>query len=356
MNKVKYGLSALCGSLAALTSANAGEMTVKGNANMTWVALDSGKNSTGSTTGNPLGMKTNLTFAGSGELDGGQTFSVDIVHNDKAAWSSANITLNTNALGKFVVSSAEGGQGIGGYDDKMPNAFEEVWDAGVATGVDLAKGVGSSMNFSWTSPSFGGGSNIQIAYAPRNGGKQVNDKSGSGDEKSAKGRAGDVVIDINPDKVAYLPNIFVGASKTDKYSPKTTCTFPCGHNNPSTHQFEANAGVIWTIGPVSAGYQRSGEYLGLKGAAETDYYVGTSWGVSLNVNDDLSLSYGYWDSRRSFHAPRSNEAVKMEGTSKQIAYTIGGLSIKVAETDVDNAVYNTANDNSGTLVQLSMAF
>lgn len=125
-NKVKYGLSALCGSLAALTSANAGEMTVKGNANMTWIALDSGTNSTGSTTGNPLGMKTNLTFAGSGELDGGQTFSVDIVHNDQAAWSSANITLNMNSLGKFVVSSAEGGQGIGGYDDKMPNAFEEV--------------------------------------------------------------------------------------------------------------------------------------------------------------------------------------------------------------------------------------
>jgi len=118
MNKYKkVGLSALCGTLASITGANAGELEVLGTVQATWTSLG------GQVTGNPIGMNTGLTFKGSGELDGGQTFSVSLVDTDKSAYSSANITLNTNSLGKFVLSSAEGGQGIGGYDDNMPRAW-----------------------------------------------------------------------------------------------------------------------------------------------------------------------------------------------------------------------------------------
>ena len=59
MNKLtKVGLSALCGSLAAISSANAGEMTVTGGVDMSWINL-SGKD-----TGNPIGIGSNLTFKG----------------------------------------------------------------------------------------------------------------------------------------------------------------------------------------------------------------------------------------------------------------------------------------------------
>ena len=65
MNKLtKVGLSALCGSLAAFSSANAGDRTVTGGVDMSWISLDD------DTTGNPIGMGSNLTFSGSGELTG----------------------------------------------------------------------------------------------------------------------------------------------------------------------------------------------------------------------------------------------------------------------------------------------
>ena len=65
MNKLtKVSLTALCGSLATLTAANAGELSATGAAHMTYTSK--GK----SETGNPLGMKSNITFSGSGELDG----------------------------------------------------------------------------------------------------------------------------------------------------------------------------------------------------------------------------------------------------------------------------------------------
>ena len=40
MNKLtKIGASALCGSLAAISSANAGDLTVTGGADLSWISL-----------------------------------------------------------------------------------------------------------------------------------------------------------------------------------------------------------------------------------------------------------------------------------------------------------------------------
>jgi outer membrane protein OmpU len=65
MNNIKkVGLTALAGSLAAI-SANAAEMTVSGASVLTYT-------SEGATevTGNSWGMKTNLGFTASGEVNG----------------------------------------------------------------------------------------------------------------------------------------------------------------------------------------------------------------------------------------------------------------------------------------------
>jgi hypothetical protein len=67
MNKLnKIGLSALCGSLASVT-AYAGTLDVTGSAEATYTSRG------GEVTGNPIGMKSNLSFVGNGELDGSQT-------------------------------------------------------------------------------------------------------------------------------------------------------------------------------------------------------------------------------------------------------------------------------------------
>ena len=205
-------MSALCGSLAAISAASAGALDVTGTAEATWTSVSNG------VTGNPIGMNTGLTFKGSGELDGGQTFSVSIAQKDKMAYSSANITLNTNSLGTFVLSSAEGGQGIGGYDDNMPRAWEEVWDTGIATNANFQKGVGLSTNISWKSPKVGG-TTIQLAYAPDNDGVQNNNKAVSGSANNDKGQGWDLVIDTGTADGAI--NLFVGGSRTELAKVKT---------------------------------------------------------------------------------------------------------------------------------------
>ena len=94
MNKLsKIGVSALCGSLAAVSAANAGEMTVKGGATITWTSLGYG------VSGNPMGMATNLTFSGSGELDNGSAVAINIAHDDKNTYSASDISVDVPGMG-----------------------------------------------------------------------------------------------------------------------------------------------------------------------------------------------------------------------------------------------------------------
>ena len=73
MNKItKIGLSSLCSSLAALSAAQAGEMSVSGGATVTH------SSNQGEVSGNNLGMNSGITLVGSGELDNGTTFTLTL--------------------------------------------------------------------------------------------------------------------------------------------------------------------------------------------------------------------------------------------------------------------------------------
>ncbi len=353
MNKLtKLGVSALCGSLATVSAVSAGEMTVTGSAHMTYTQLGHGE------TGNPLGMKTNLSFAGSGELDGGQTFSLTIDNTDKNVFSAGNIALTTNNLGTFNMNQAGGGGGVGGYDDNMPRAWEEVWDTGAGGGANLAKGSGSSMHIGWVSPTFAGVT-VKAAYTPDVGSGAQNDKTVGGGVGHI-GRGYDIVLDMNPslglDVLSGL-NVFVGYHNGERDDGGGNSTYTGAQKIKDDHE-EGVAGVSFALGPVKVGLQRSFEHTANQVAGQTNFYANTSWGVSFNVNDNLSMSYGYFQSDKGFVNPGANADVELEGNSFQVAYTMGGASLKFADTEIDNASYTTtaAAQKTGTTLALALAF
>ena len=352
MNKLtKVGLSALCGSLAAVSSANAGEMTVSGSATATYTNVSHSNN------GNPIGMNSGLTFSGSGELDGGQTFSYTLTNADQAAFSAGSISLTTNMLGTWRIGAADGVSGIDSKDDAMPTAWEETWGTGMGTGHDLISGVGASMNINWKTPTLLG-SNLSLAYAPKNDGKITNDKGTSSNAGGDQYQYGyDILLDMNVNNALYLPNVFIGGSATHQEGE----TGAGGSMGKSAEQYddryEAVAGFVWKVGPLSAGLQRSFEHPGNRAAGETEYYANTGYGVSFNVNDNLSLSYGeHWSHRSINHS--NNASVRSEAESIQVAYTIGGVALKLAESKVDNANYvsGASGDLEARTIAMSLAF
>jgi len=344
MTKInKIGLSALCGSLACVAGANAGEITVAGTTTATYMSKE------GADTGNPLGLNTAMTFSGAGELDGGQTFALTITHADQAAFSAASLSLTTNNFGTVNVALANGGNGIDAYDDKMPTAWEETWGTGIGTGIDLISGVGASTNFGWSSPTLLG-TTLSVAYAGANDGIQNSDKATSGGGASKFQSGYDVMLNINPsfgtDALAGL-NIFAGASETEQ-------EMSSNGKSSNNHQ-EGVAGVTFSFGPLTAGMQRTGEFGGETAVSKLDYYDNESFGIAFNVNDSLSISYAELESTKKV---TGSPKVLTKAESLQVAYTLGGAALKFADTKVTNATYSTvaSNDVEGMTLAVSLAF
>ena len=109
MNIKKIGLSALAGSLVAV-SANAGEMSVAGSASLGLEHTQGGAASTGKT----FSMGNQLTFTGGGELDNGLNVSLSFIldQGDNETTSSTgegtspfdshSLTVSSDSMGTLV--------------------------------------------------------------------------------------------------------------------------------------------------------------------------------------------------------------------------------------------------------------
>jgi len=329
MNKLtKIGVSALCGSLASAAAANAGALDVTGGATATYTSLK------GVVVGNPLGMASSMTFTGNGELDNGSTFTVTIGHNNKSAYSTSAIALTTPTLGTFTYDEG-GGTGLDRIDDMMPTAWEETDGTGLPVGLRTAVGVGGVADVEWNiGLGLPEGMHAYVSYAPRPGGTQTNPNKGvGGDGGGVVGLGYDVVLTY--DGYEGL-NVFAGMSDIDQVA---------SYGDRDTEVW----GATYAIGGVTVGYQQSEDK---NIGSATDNYENQAYGISFAVNDDLTVSYGLHDSDHK----SSSATVNLEAQSLQVSYTVGGASIKVAESQVDNANYVSGTNKEGRTIALTLAF
>ncbi len=334
MNKLtKIGVTALCGSLAAVASANAGSMTVKGGATATWSSNEA------DVTGNPIGMNSGLTFTGSGELDNGTTFTLTVTHADQDAYSASQIALTTPNLGTFTIDQSGGG--LDRIDDMMPTAWEETTGTSLGTGIVNVVGVsgGASVDWAVSGDMLPEGMSVNLAYSPRVTGTSSNDKGVGGAGDHVTGSGYDVVLQYSG--LMDGLNVFGGMSQIEQAA-----------NAASGDKSEKTLGATYATGGLTLGYQYSMSNHNKKASAVTDEYENTLYGVSFAVNDDLSLSYGVQTSDRK---KVNGTNVEAEVNSLQMSYTMGGASIKLAESDADNINYGTA-DKGATTLALTLAF
>ncbi len=346
MNKLtKVGCSALCGSLAVMSAANAGEMTVTGSATVTYLSHGT------EVTGNPHGMQSNLSFAGSGELDNGWTFNYAVDNTDQNAYSASRVSITMGGLGTLEFDQGNSGNGIAAYDNVLPTAWEEAHGAGVSGGVKTVLGSGASDNIQYTTPTILG-TTIALTMAPEYGTSDTADKATSNNE-DYNGKAYDATIKINPSlgtEILSGLNLYAGGHYVDVYDNSG------GRHDP----YEGVAAIVYGLGPIEIGAMWSGLYDGDESGQDYHSYKNHGFGIAFNVNDDLSISYGEYQSRKAGytnHRVQSGEDTRVvEVTSWQASYTMGGASINVADVKADNAGFSAANDQSATVLSLGLAF
>jgi hypothetical protein len=91
---------------------------------MSWISKDD------AITGNPIGIGSNYTLSGSGELDNGWSVGLSIAMTNQAAYSNTNVTVGVPAVGDFRISHGVSGSGIDAMDDNTPNVWEEAYGTG----------------------------------------------------------------------------------------------------------------------------------------------------------------------------------------------------------------------------------
>ena len=97
----------------------------------------------------------------------------------------------------------------------------------------------------------------------------------------------------------------------------------------------------YTMGMATFGYQMSNiDYGGTGTSAE----IATAWGLALNVNDDLSVSYG---EREVEYMKPSATHVTEDGEGIAIAYTMGSMKIAGNRNETSNNG-GTGGSNAGS--------
>jgi len=343
MNKLtKVGLTALCGSLATVAAANAGSLAVTGGATVTYVSNESAAN------GNPIGFSSGILFTGTGELDNGTSVTLTLSNTDASAYSAGSIALGTPSLGTFTIDQGAGGSGIDRYDDMMPTAWEETTGTGRGTGLSTVGGVSGAANIDWkiSSDMLPDGMGLALAWTPRAQGLGAADKATSGSSSEGTGSGWDIAVEHS--------TLFDGLKVFAGYSQIDQQVSAAGKKDDRQ---QTAIGATYAIGGVTVGYQESRDNMANDGPGATSFYDNQAWGVSFSVNDDLSVSYGTHQSEKGTMTG-STTNVTTKATSLQMSYSMGGASIKIAETSVDNGSYTstTTFDRDGTTIALSLAF
>ena len=337
MNKLsKLGVSALCGSLAAISTANAGDLTATGGAHVTWLS------ETGALTGNPIGMASAVSFKGSGELDNGWGVALTIAGNDAGAYSASNIKITLPGMGDVIINQGDSGTGIARMDDMTPSVWEEADGAGISAGIDKTLGVNSGTTIEVTPTEvLPAGLTARFAYSKDADGGNVNDKSAGG-QSGAIGSGWDVTVELGSDLTGVDGlTLYGGISEYEQFQNAASIT---GDGS------ERTMGIKYAMGSFTAGYQISDEETG---EGNTTDYENTMYSVTFNVNDDLSIGYNHVESDEKGQGKDSAEA-----ESFQAAYTMGGATFRIAEVDIDNRNYGSsaAADVSGHVLSLGLSF
>jgi outer membrane protein OmpU len=327
----KIGLTALAGSLVAI-SAQAAEMTVSGATMLTYTSEDSTE-----VTGNPFGMKTNLSFTASGEVNGYNVSYMQTSKDQFAGMSSARLSVDMGDMGTLAFDQGSG-SGLATIDDKTPTAAEEIWDGLDTTTSGRVGAVGSSGVFNYIN-SFGGvTANVAIR---RGSGTSNSDGASSGD---GAGSGYDVALTTDGSMLG-IDGLALGAGYGE--SSVGTTAVAAGTTGDKT---DLTGFVNYSIGPVTAGYQQSTEDAGSNGGVSQ---YSTRWGVAFNVNENLSISYG--EAETEFSNPSAADVTEsIDGIA--IAYTMGSMKIAGNRNEASNMGGVAAAGDAMTEIAVSFAF
>jgi len=358
MNKLKkIGLTALAGSLVA-ASAQAGELSAVGTANMTYATKTTAF-------GKGIGSDKSITFSGSGELDNGWSVALTTYTTDAVGLSSHSTALTMGSLGTITIGEIFGSVAAS-YDEEVPQAYEQISDAGPNNAANYMGSWMDNGGIMYAAPALDvgiGSLAVKIGFSP-DAHDSATSSGGEGTHTGTWGNGRDIGITLTTDAGLKL-GVYAG----EREAIKSTID----GESANYDQFDGTMFATYTAGPVSIGYQTS--YVDVGGgsaavvAATTAKTIGTSTGIfedtqysiSFNVNDNLSISYtdgtSEYDDQSNVSSGTEIADVEQSQDAIQVAYSMGGMTISAYQMSTSNPGYDSnAAEVKSTEINLGLAF
>ena len=315
LNKISLAIFA---SILFASSAFAGSMSVSGSAKLIYSTSDAD-----GVTGNAFSMDDSIVFSGSGELDNGWTVSVSAeLDGDSGTANSTfddrKMSVGMGEMGTLTFEGHGGASVLADWDDKTPNAYEEVWDGVSGADADIIDGVAVENQFQYKSPEFNGAT-LYASYA-------------KGD--AVAGSASDVSnIDYG---IQYkgIEGLELGYAFGDKESTLGT---------------KSDQNILYAkyaYGPITVGYSIS------ENDAETANRdtESTAVGVSYAITEDFTVSYGVHEIEYDQYTS------DQESSGFSASYTVGGMTIGGMMNKADNIGGSASTDREGYEISINFAF
>ncbi len=325
-NMKKVGLSALAGSLVAF-SANAVDMSVTGNAEVTYTT----NGGTNDVTGNPFGSNNSIKFSGSGDVGFGTATVVRTINDGQgSAWLSAYTTLDMGAMGTLSHDSIGGGLvGTTANDDILPTAYEEVWN-----GVSGASVLGAASNDTIGYSNTVMGATFSLAQT-KGGTGGTGDGGNDGEGVTSHGSDWHVSVPI-----PYLEGLTIayGQHKTEfAIQTENDDTSSVGH-------------ILYDMGPMSIGYRHAEQQDGSNGSNGLNV---EAYAIAFNLNDEMSVSLATQDTE--YDVP-SGTNVTETVDAVNASYTVGAASVRATFSESDNDAGQTGDTDEHMELSLVLSF
>lgn len=345
-NLKKLGVSALAGSLVAF-SANAVELTVSGQTEITYSGTADGNN------GNKWGNGNEISFTGSGDVNGmTATYFATIADNGQGSsntsetFASSSLTLDMGDMGLIGMDNGVGLFGADTIDDKMPYAYEEAnYGSGGSNGI-RAKGGCNTLGYIGTFS----GVKLNAEINPGSSSSSTATKGCASDGANSGNGSGATNTAVKGYNFAITAAPIDGLNVGTGYA-----TASVGDDLANPEHAEDNtyitAYATYAVGPVTVGYQMSEGNGGSAGAASNHVDL---YGISFNVNENFAISVNQIDNEVNLP---STASVTEEMTGIGASYTMGSATIRLVNNETSNlAGSSTAKDVEFTEVSLALSF
>jgi outer membrane protein OmpU len=334
-NFKKVGLSALAGSLA-MVSAHAVEVSIAGSAAVTYAT---GQEDTSAATTDGLSSDTGLDITASGELDNGWTVSTSVAAGNTLAATSNQLSVTMGSLGSLQFNQIAGSK-VRGLDDKLPTAYEEVWDGSqMVVGSSIVGDATNDGSISYSLPALemsGATMELHVDYDPA---AEVADAGTGARAVNATGVGSGLAYGGS---LAFGGLTLYGAYEEVEYTGAAV-----------TDEKNSSVNVVYAMGPISIGYLSAYSDRS-NGDSNGQDYEGQAYSAAFKVNDDFSVSYATWDDEA--RAITATTAVTSQIDAYAVAYTMGSMAIKLQHTKTDNADHTLNKDASNTELAVTFSF